>query len=112
MNAVNEMLLQSWSPTLGKLDSEVIRVFPAVPAAWRDVEFNDLRAEGGYRVSATRRQGITVHVKVVASRAGTLRLRNSFDDRFAWLNQQPRSVGPNLVFDVKAGEVVEGVITE
>jgi|GEM_PF-3793399 len=54
MNAVHEMLLQSWSPTPGKLDSEVVRVFPAVPDAWRDVEFNDLRAEGGYRVSATR----------------------------------------------------------
>lgn len=112
MNAVHEMLLQSWSPTPGKLDSEVIRVFPAVPAAWRDVEFNDLRAEGGYRVSARRRNGVTVHVKVVASRAGTLRIRNDFDDRFAWLDQQPRSVGPNLVFTVAAGEVVEGVITE
>ena len=33
-NAVHEMLLQSWSPTPGKRDTEVIRIFPAMPWRW------------------------------------------------------------------------------
>ena len=31
--AVQEMLLQSWSPTPGQRDTEIIRVFPATPRA-------------------------------------------------------------------------------
>jgi len=42
--SVMEMLLQSWG---GK-----IRVFPALPSTWRNSSFVDLRAEGGYLVSA------------------------------------------------------------
>ena len=48
MQAVQEMLLQSWSPTPGNRDTEVIRIFPAMPWRWHDVSFIDLRAEGGH----------------------------------------------------------------
>jgi len=54
MQAVQEMLLQSGSPTPGKRDTEVIRLFPAVPQDWHDAAFTDLRAEGGHRVFARR----------------------------------------------------------
>jgi len=65
--AVHEMLLQSWGGTL--------RVFPAVPAAWQEAAFRDLRAEGGFLVSAVRRRGRTVLVNVVslAGEQATLR---------------------------------------
>ena len=55
-HAVHEMLLQSWGDTL--------RVFPALPGAWKDVQFRDLRAEGAFLLSAVRRQGRTVAVRV------------------------------------------------
>ena len=45
--SLHDMLLTSWG---GK-----IRVFPAVPAAWRDVTFHNLRAEGAFLVSAARK---------------------------------------------------------
>ena len=45
------MLLQSWGG--------VIRVFPAAPVAMAQAAFKDLRAEGGYRVSARRENGAT-----------------------------------------------------
>ena len=48
---IHEMLLQSWG---GK-----IRVFPAVPEAWPDITFHDLRAEGAFLVSAVRQGGRT-----------------------------------------------------
>jgi alpha-L-fucosidase 2 len=54
--AVHEMLLQSWGGTL--------RIFPALPAGWKEVAFDDLRAEGAFLVSAVRRGGKTVLVKV------------------------------------------------
>src|SRR5205814_5227728 len=38
--------------------------FPALPAGWKDVAFDDLRAEGAFLVSAVRRGGKTVLVKV------------------------------------------------
>ncbi len=60
-SATMDLLLQSWR---GK-----IRVFPAVPSTWRDATFRDLRAEGGFLVSAAREQGRTAWV-TVTSEAG------------------------------------------
>ena len=53
---VQDMLLQSWG---GR-----IRVFPALPESWKDVEFHDLRAEGAFLVSAKMVCGITEWVKI------------------------------------------------
>lgn len=51
-----DILLQSWG---GK-----VRVFPAIPSQWKDVEFRKLRAEGGFEVSAMRSGGKTVSIAV------------------------------------------------
>ena len=53
---INDMLIQSWGG--------VIRVFPAMPAAWPDAAFHDLRAEGAFLVSAVRRDGQTQWLRV------------------------------------------------
>lgn len=50
------MLLQSWG---GK-----IRVFPAVPSQWKDVQFQDLRTEGAFLVSASREGGKTTSIRI------------------------------------------------
>lgn len=67
---ISDMLLQGWR--------DVVRVFPAVPAHWREVAFRDLMTEGAWQVSAVRHLGRTVWVKVVATVPGTLRLRDPF----------------------------------
>ena len=54
--AVHEMLLQSWG--------NLIRIFPATPEEWSDVSFSQLRAEGGFIVSAERKGGKTVRVTI------------------------------------------------
>ncbi len=51
-----DMLLQSWG---GK-----VRVFPALPSQWKNVEFRKLRAEGGFEVSARRSGGKTVSIAI------------------------------------------------
>jgi hypothetical protein len=54
--SLQEMLLQSWG---GKL-----RVFPAIPDAWKDVSFARLRGEGAFLVSAVRHEGKTAWVRI------------------------------------------------
>ena len=54
--AITEMLLQSRNGAL--------RIFPAVPESWRECSFRELRAEGGFVVSARREEGKTRWVKI------------------------------------------------
>jgi len=56
MQAIQDMLLQSWG--------SVLRVFPAVPDAWRDLAFRDLRGEGAFLVDARRTGGRTAWIRV------------------------------------------------
>ncbi len=69
---LQEMLLQSYSGT--------IRVFPAVPARWKDVSFKTLRAEGAFLVSAERTGGMAQRVEIVAEKGGLLRIENPFPE--------------------------------
>ena len=59
-DSLQMMLLQSWG---GK-----IRVFPAVADLWQDLIFHNLRAEGGFLVSAVRAKGQTqwIHITSLA----------------------------------------------
>ncbi len=53
---VIDFLLQSWK--------NKIRIFPAMPVDWKEASFDQLRAEGGFLVSATRKEGKTQWVQV------------------------------------------------
>lgn len=54
--SLQDMLIQS--------HSNLIRIFPAVPAAWSNAVFHNLSAEGAFLVSAERRDGKTQWVRV------------------------------------------------
>ncbi len=71
MDAIHEMLMQSWGDT--------IRVFHTMPESWDNASFRDLRAEGGFVVSAVRENGATTEVTISSPRGGTFRLANPFD---------------------------------
>ncbi|HOD49698.1 MAG TPA: glycoside hydrolase N-terminal domain-containing protein [Candidatus Hydrogenedentes bacterium] len=66
-SGLQEMLLQS--------HTGVIDVFPAIPADWADVAFHNLRAQGAFLVSAEKRDGKMVSLRVQAERGGVARLR-------------------------------------
>jgi alpha-L-fucosidase 2 len=103
MDAVQEMLLRS-------AYGEVV-VFPATPSRWQDASFRDLRAEGGWRVSAERRGGRTVRVRIVAGPGGELRLRDPFGGAVPrWSRAASRREGRDYVFRLRRGEAVEGVM--
>lgn len=109
MAAVHEMLLQSWSPTPGRRDTEVIRLFPAVPSAWAEASFDDLRAEGGHRVSAKRERSQTTWFRIVAGKPGVVRIRDNFGGReIKWNLPAVQKVGADYVIPVDRGMVIEG----
>lgn len=106
--AVQEMLLQSWSPAPGRRDTEVLRIFPATPAEWREASFRDLRAEGGYRVSARRENGVTAWLRVVASRDGVLRIRDNFGPRTPrWSPPEVKRVADHYEVRLAQGQALE-----
>ncbi len=70
--AIQEMLLQG--------HTGVVRVFPAVPAEWRDASFVTLRAPGAFLVSARLAAGRVAEVRVTAEKGGMLRLADPFGD--------------------------------
>ena len=73
--AIQEMMLQSWG---GRL-----RVFPAVPKKWSDVQFARLRGEGGFLVSGDFADGAAKWVLVQAEQAGEIEVDPQMKDA-AW----------------------------
>ncbi|MFH1921583.1 MAG: glycoside hydrolase family 95-like protein [Planctomycetota bacterium] len=65
--AVSELLLQSVG--------DVIRIFPAWPKD-RDARFENLRAQGGFLVSAEQKDGQSAQVAITSTVGGPLRLVN------------------------------------
>lgn len=101
VQAVHEILLQSWGST--------IRVFPAVSTRWANVSFDDLRAEGGFRVSAKREGGRTRFVRIQADAGGLLRLRDPFDgEKATWNRHDITRVGRDYECSLVSGESLEG----
>jgi alpha-L-fucosidase 2 len=111
--AVQEMLLQSWSPTPGVPETQVIRIFPAVPWRWHEALFTDLRAEGGYRVSARRENNATTWVSISASRDGVVRIRDNFGGRTPqWNRGEAKKVGENYESRLRSGETLTATLAK
>lgn len=69
---VQEMLLQS--------HRGVIEIFPAIPETWRDISFNQLRAEGAFVISAKKEKGKVKTITIVSEKGGDLKLKNLFEN--------------------------------
>jgi alpha-L-fucosidase 2 len=102
--AVHDMLLQSWGGT--------VRLFPATPWRWHDASFDGLRAEGGLKISATRKNNATVAFRITASQDGPVRLLDNFGTRPAtW--SRPGAVrrdGGHFIIDMKAGQTIDATL--
>jgi alpha-L-fucosidase 2 len=70
-SGLQEMLLQS--------HTGVIRVFPAVPASWKDVSFRDLRTEGAFLVSASMKEGKVEKIIIRSVAGGKCKLADPSD---------------------------------
>lgn len=98
--AVHEMLLQGWGG--------ILRIFPAVPDGWADVAFDDLRAEGAFRVSARRANRRTTWLRITAETGGRLTLRDPFAGaRPRWNKKNIRRQGDLWITTLKPNEILE-----
>lgn len=108
-NLIQDMLIQSWSDP-AQAESGPIRIFPAMPAAWRDVEFHNLRAEGAFLVSAKRIAGRTEWVRVKSLAGEPCRVRTDLPGEIQTKGNRPfklRQLAPGLYqIDLKRGEEV------
>jgi hypothetical protein len=92
---VNEFLLQSVG--------DIIRVFPAWPKD-KDAKFADLRAQGGFRVSAEQKNGEIVKLEIVSTVGGKLRL---LDPRTNKIISHETTPGDRFVLTTKGLEKVK-----
>ncbi len=99
---LQEMLLQSYS---GR-----IRIFPAVPADWKDISFKSLRAEGAFLVSAELKDGKTQTVTIISEKDGFCKLENPFgnnDYEFKGIARNVfRQIGNYLILPTLAGQKI------
>ncbi|MGI8951000.1 MAG: glycosyl hydrolase family 95 catalytic domain-containing protein [Chitinophagaceae bacterium] len=71
---LQEMLLQSYAG--------FIEIMPAVPAAWKNISFKNLRAEGAFLVDAKKINGQINAIKIIAEKGGTTKLKLPFKTFF------------------------------
>lgn len=69
-SGIQEMLIQSHTGT--------VQVFPAIPASWETLSFDNLRAEGAFLVSAERKNGAVERVVITSEKGGKIKLKNPF----------------------------------
>jgi alpha-L-fucosidase 2 len=68
--AIQEMLIQS--------HTGIVRLFPAIPAEWKEVRFNNLRSEGAFLISARLEKGIVTEINILSEKGGELKILNPF----------------------------------
>ena len=71
---LQDMLLQSWG--------NKIRIFPGVSGSWREAVFYQLRAEGGFLVSAGRKNGTTDWINIHSLAGEPCIVEHNFDAPF------------------------------
>lgn len=71
-SAIQEMLIQS--------HTGIIKIFPAIPKDWNEVEFKNLRADGAFLVSAKREKGSVSFIEIFSEKGGECILDNPFDE--------------------------------
>lgn len=94
---LQDMLIQSWG--------DKIRIFSGVPDSWGDVVFHNLRAEGGFEVSAKKENGKTVWVRIKNNAGGKCRIEPHFAEKFKVSGARIKKLnGKTYELDIKKGE--------
>ena len=97
-SAIQEMLIQS--------HTGVVRIFPAIPADWKDVSFNQLRTVGAFLVSAEKKNGNIEKIEIFSEKGGTIKLANPFGEtNFKGLKNMKEENGI-LEINMKPGEKI------
>ncbi len=94
---VHELLLQS--------RDGYMEVFPAVPSAWGECSFKNLRTEGAFLVSASYKDGHTMRIEILSENGGELNIKLP-KGNFALLNKQQQIKGEFIRRATEKGEIL------
>lgn len=96
--AIQEMLIQS--------HTGVVQIFPAIPAAWQTLSFDQLRAEGAFLISAKKENGRVKTVKITSEKGGVLKLKNPFGIEKIKTDEDFILKADLLIFKTVAGQII------
>jgi alpha-L-fucosidase 2 len=97
-SGVQEMLIQS--------HTGIVKLFPAIPARWKEVSFNNLRTYGAFLVSAKMEKGEVVEVKVSSEQGGIFILENPFGEIPFKTSGSFIKDGTNIILDMEKDEQI------
>jgi hypothetical protein len=101
--SMHDMICQSWDG--------VIRVLPAMPAAWPDVTVHNFLTQGAFLLSAVRRGGRTDFIRLASLAGAPCRVRTGMQGQFT-VRSNGRKVpwrtlpGGDIELDLRRGEEV------
>lgn len=101
-SGIQEMLLQS--------HTGILRIFPAIPATWENVSFDNLRAMGAFLVSSEKKDGKIVKIRIYPEQGGVLRIFSPFAESKIKVTGNAGEVTEAdhiLSFDTRKGEWIE-----
>lgn len=96
-SGIQEMLLQS--------HTDVVRVFPAIPGSWKNVAFQQLRAQGAFLISAEMKGGTVVNVTIASEKGGKISLKNPFKNHEIESSKAMELMGDIIEIELQKGEV-------
>ncbi len=95
-SAIQDMLIQS--------HTGVVKLFPAIPADWKDVSFNTLRTYGAFLVSASMENSEVFKVEITSEKGGEIVLENPFGKAEFFCNKDFEKDGQFIKLKLAEGE--------
>lgn len=82
----------------------IVRIFPAIPEAWTEVSFNNLRTEGAFLISARLGKGDIIEVNILSERGGNLKILNPFKNNDFKCSAHYKLIENVLVIETETGQ--------
>ena len=109
--AVQEMLLQSWSPTPGQRDTETSASFRRLRGAGTTSRLPTCVPRAGTKSPARRENNATTWLRVVAGKDGVVRIRDNFGGRQpTWDREGVQKVGDRFEIALQTGQAIEATL--
>jgi alpha-L-fucosidase 2 len=88
MSSFEDMYMQDWG--------DKIRIFWGCPSEWKNCSFNNMRAAGGFRVSARRTGGKTEFIQITSNKGGLCRLQTGMK-KFSVKNSKGKDLNYKMI---------------
>ena len=80
-----------------------VHIFPAIPASWDTLSFDQLRTEGAFLISAKKENRTVKEIKIHSEAGGVLKLKNPYINETFKMNTDYTIKNDILVIPTSAG---------